>query len=105
MGKSSGPEAAVVVVVSPQLFFFFLFSLVPPPGSCVQTVLFHFFWGSSFHPIFIRNFPFFFLSASQRFHSNDAQWIAHLSTKSDGAIEKEKGGKNPPTLFSSFFLG
>jgi hypothetical protein len=102
MGKSSGPEAAVVVVSLRNFFFFFFFrSFHHLVRACKP-----FYFTSFGVPLFIQfssDFSSFFLSASQRFHSNDAQWIAHLSTKSDGAIEKEKGGKNPPTLFSSFF--
>ena len=52
MGKPSGPEASSLSLSN----FFFSLLLVPPPGSCVQTVLFHFFClslSTSFHQILL----------------------------------------------------
>jgi hypothetical protein len=104
MGKSSGPEAAVVVVSLRNFFFSFSFFA----RSTTWFVRANRFISLLFRvPLFIQfssDFSFFFLSASKRFHSNDAQWIAHLSTKSDGAIEKEKGEKTHQ-LYFLLFLG
>ena len=84
----------LLLCVSPQLIFFFFARSTTwfVRANRFISLLLVFL----FQPIFIR--LYFLLPFGKHFHSNDAQWIAHLSTKSDRAMEK-KGGKNPPILF------